>query len=152
MAKPVVSHAILRQMHEPARVFRKNPTPGERKLWAVLRDRRLDDVKLRRQKPFGPFVVDSLCAAHLLVIEVDGPIHETQPTRRDGSMMRNGNTYSKRAAIMCYASLPTKSRIVCRTCAPRFASPFETVLPLPTPWRGGRGVRFAASPPQNSRR
>lgn len=33
---------------------------------------------MRRQQPIGPFVVDFFVAEQRLIIEVDGPIHETQ--------------------------------------------------------------------------
>jgi very-short-patch-repair endonuclease len=45
-------------------------------LWSVLRDRRLDGLKLRRQHPVGDYVLDFDCAELELVIEVDGPPHD----------------------------------------------------------------------------
>ena len=50
-------------------------------MWQVLRDRRCDGLKFRRQQPMGRFVVDFYCAELKLVIEVDGPIHESQRQR-----------------------------------------------------------------------
>jgi very-short-patch-repair endonuclease len=35
-------------------------------------------LKFRRQHPVGNFILDFYCAAHKLVVEVDGGIHETQ--------------------------------------------------------------------------
>jgi very-short-patch-repair endonuclease len=35
-------------------------------------------MKFRRQRPFGPFVVDFICADYRLVVEVDGPVHDDQ--------------------------------------------------------------------------
>ena len=35
-------------------------------------------MRFRRQHPIGPFVVDFYCPAGNLIVEVDGPIHETQ--------------------------------------------------------------------------
>ncbi len=63
---------------EATRMFRKKATESEELLWQRLRDRRLDGFKFRRQHPIGPFIVDFYCAARKLVVEVDGPIHETQ--------------------------------------------------------------------------
>jgi adenine-specific DNA-methyltransferase len=65
-------------MIEIARQFRKQPTPSEAILWSALRGCQLDGRKFRRQQPIGPFVVDFFCAAERLIVEVDGPIHETQ--------------------------------------------------------------------------
>jgi very-short-patch-repair endonuclease len=50
-------------------------TDAERKLWAVLRDRRLHGFKFRRQHPLGPYVLDFFYETHKLVIEVDGGQH-----------------------------------------------------------------------------
>lgn len=50
-------------------------TDAERRLWAVLRGRRLQGYKFRRQHPFGPFILDFACIEHRLVIEADGGQH-----------------------------------------------------------------------------
>src|SRR5918994_1007626 len=59
-----------------ARDLRKRQTPAEVQLWKVLRDRRLDGVKFRRQHPIGPFVADFCCPHLRLIVEVDGGIHD----------------------------------------------------------------------------
>ena len=58
-----------------ARKLRKGQTDAERRLWFVLRDRRLLGYKIRRQRPIGPYVVDFACIEHRVVIEVDGSWH-----------------------------------------------------------------------------
>jgi very-short-patch-repair endonuclease len=58
-----------------ARAMRAEPTEAERKLWHVLRDRRMQALKFRRQAPIGPYIVDFLCIAHRLVVEADGSQH-----------------------------------------------------------------------------
>jgi len=58
-----------------ARKLRRNETPAERRLWYLLRDRRLGDAKFRRQVPVGPYVADFLCRAARLIVEVDGGQH-----------------------------------------------------------------------------
>ncbi len=55
--------------------LRLNATDAERRLWAALRDRRLQSYKFRRQHPIGRFVVDFACTKHRLVIEADGGQH-----------------------------------------------------------------------------
>jgi len=77
IAIPVGLHV---RMVEMARDFRKAPTTSERELWSVLRRDQLG-VSFRRQQPIGPFVVDFFCAGHRLIVEVDGPIHESQQER-----------------------------------------------------------------------
>jgi very-short-patch-repair endonuclease len=55
--------------------MRRVATDAERKLWLLLRDRRLDGLKFRRQVPFGPYILDLVCFDRKLVIEVDGGQH-----------------------------------------------------------------------------
>lgn len=69
---------IKRKMIEIAREFRKEPTKGEKILWNVLRGKKLDGIKFRRQQPIGYFIVDFYNSAFRLVVEVDGPIHHFQ--------------------------------------------------------------------------
>ena len=71
-------------MSQLARDLRKRQTPAEKALWRLLRDRRLRDLKFRRQSPIGPFVADFCCYEIRLVIELDGEVHaEAQPAARD---------------------------------------------------------------------
>ncbi len=46
----------------------------EQKLWALLRKRGLN---IRRQTPIGRYIVDFVSHAAGVVIEIDGPMHET---------------------------------------------------------------------------
>ena len=67
-----------RRMHGVARALRQNATPAEAILWQAIRNRQLDGRKFRRQVPIGAYIVGLYCASERLVIEVDGPIHESQ--------------------------------------------------------------------------
>ena len=73
----VISPELELKMRDVARQFRREPTPTEALLWEKLRREQLGH-KFRLQVPIGPFVVDFLCAASQLIIEVDGPIHDFQ--------------------------------------------------------------------------
>jgi len=64
-----------------ARQMRRNPTLAERRLWAMLRDRRLLGLKFRRQVQIGPFIVDFACLALRLIIEADGAAHDVNRDR-----------------------------------------------------------------------
>ena len=59
-----------------ARSMRRAPAATERLLWNLLRDRRLGDLKFRRQVPLGRYIADFVCPRHRLIIEADGPSHE----------------------------------------------------------------------------
>jgi very-short-patch-repair endonuclease len=58
-----------------ARAMRRAPTDSELRLWRILRDRRLNGIKFRRQVPIGPYIVDFLCVGAKLVVEADGSQH-----------------------------------------------------------------------------
>ncbi|WP_313574573.1 endonuclease domain-containing protein [Brevundimonas sp.] len=58
--------------HVRARRLRKLPTWTEAKLWERLRKL---DIRIRRQVPIGPYVVDFACLRARLAIEVDGGVH-----------------------------------------------------------------------------
>src|SRR5712691_8105823 len=61
--------------NENARRLRRDSTDAERRLWVVLRDRRLAGYRFRRQHPIGDFIVDFACTKHSLIIEADGGQH-----------------------------------------------------------------------------
>ena len=59
-----------------ARQMRKEPTPAEYKLWQRIRNRRIRNVKFRRQFAIDRFIVDFCSPEVRLIVEVDGPVHE----------------------------------------------------------------------------
>jgi very-short-patch-repair endonuclease len=58
-----------------ARDLRSNQTDVERELWFVLRDRRFQNYKFRRQFSIPPYIVDFCCVEKKLVVELDGGQH-----------------------------------------------------------------------------
>ncbi len=58
-----------------ARHLRREMTDAERALWGLLRDRRFQHVKVRRQVPVGRYIADLLCYDARLILEVDGSQH-----------------------------------------------------------------------------
>jgi very-short-patch-repair endonuclease len=58
-----------------ARALRHDMTDAERIVWYGLRGHRLHGASFRRQTPIGPYVVDFVCHAEKLIIEVDGGQH-----------------------------------------------------------------------------
>ncbi len=59
-----------------AKYLRTNMTDVEKKLWQVLRAKRFEDFKFKRQVPIGPYIVDFMCFENRLIIELDGSQHE----------------------------------------------------------------------------
>ena len=67
-----------------ARDLRKRQTPAEKAVWNMVRDRRMLELKFRRQFPIVPFVADFCCWELRLIVELDGEIHaEAQQAARD---------------------------------------------------------------------
>jgi very-short-patch-repair endonuclease len=69
--RPPLPPPILRN----ARKLRREQTDAERKLWFLLRDRRLVGVKFRRQFPIGRYIADFCCVERKLIVELDGSQH-----------------------------------------------------------------------------
>lgn len=64
--------------------LRKSMTPAEKVLWERLRNRQVKGFRFRRQHPLKDFIVDFFCYDAMLVIEVDGSVHnETNRKERD---------------------------------------------------------------------
>jgi very-short-patch-repair endonuclease len=57
--------------------MRQNQTPAESKLWIALRKQQVAGLKFRRQHAIDRYIVDFYCHEMRLVIEVDGPTHDT---------------------------------------------------------------------------
>ena len=62
-------------LKDRARQMRREPTEAERRMWRLLRDRRLGGFKFRRQEQLGRYIVDFVCFERKLVIELDGSQH-----------------------------------------------------------------------------
>jgi very-short-patch-repair endonuclease len=80
------------QKKNTARKLRRVSTDVERAMWQLLRDRRLDAVKFRRQVPIGPYIADFASIQHRLFVELDGGQHidNRRDERRDAFLRANG--------------------------------------------------------------
>lgn len=75
---------------ELARAMRRDPTPAERLLWSRLKDQAIG-FKFRQQAPMWGYIADFYCAASLLVVEVDGSVHEaSKDALRDARLALHG--------------------------------------------------------------
>ncbi|HET9640461.1 MAG TPA: endonuclease domain-containing protein [Allosphingosinicella sp.] len=78
---------------ERARQMRREPTEPEKRLWRNLSNRQLGGHKFRRQTTIEPFIVDFLCPAKALIVEVDGETHVAEvDARRDALLAGRGYT------------------------------------------------------------
>src|SRR5260370_41161563 len=63
---------------DKARELRRDGSRAERKVWELLRDRRLGGGKFRRQYPIDRYFADFACISRRLGIEIDGDHHAFQ--------------------------------------------------------------------------
>ena len=69
-----------------ARELRWNMTDGERKLWSLLRRKKLSGFRFRRQATIGPYIADFFCPKARLIVELDGEPHSDEARmRRDAA-------------------------------------------------------------------
>jgi very-short-patch-repair endonuclease len=76
-----------------ARELRRDGSRAEKICWDLIRDRRINGVKFRRQHPIGPYFADFACVSKKLVVEIDGEHHAFQVerhARRTAVMERDG--------------------------------------------------------------
>ncbi len=86
--------------HSLARALRKKSTWAEKKLWAILRDRRFAAHKFRRQHKVGKHYLDFDCAEARYNLELDGgqhgfPEHKAQDMERD-DYLKSPNIQTRR--------------------------------------------------------
>ena len=81
-----------RELRDRARQMRADPTPAERRLWSMLRDRRIGDVKFRRQHVISQYIVDFACLERAQIVEADGGQHadSISDQRRDAYLRSLG--------------------------------------------------------------
>ena len=75
IGEQMARHKLPPQAVPQARHLRRDLTDAERKLWHLLRDRRLNGLKFRRQVPIGPYIADFACQSAKIIVEADGSQH-----------------------------------------------------------------------------
>ena len=85
---------LRKTLRQRAKEMRLNPTPAERRLWSMLRDRRMPFFKFKRQFVIDPYIVDFICLERRLIIEADGGQHceNEYDARRDAFLRSQGFT------------------------------------------------------------
>src|SRR6185503_20128508 len=83
---------VTKEKLQRAKELRRDMTPAEKILWQELRANKLG-VHFRRQQIISGFIVDFYCHKAMLVIEVDGDIHDLQKeedARREQALREMG--------------------------------------------------------------
>jgi very-short-patch-repair endonuclease len=72
--------------------MRKNATDAGTAMWHLLRDHRLAEDKFRRQVSFRGYILDFVCFARRVVVEIDGSQHldPTRDKQRDALLRSEG--------------------------------------------------------------
>ena len=80
------------QLLARAKFMRSNPTEAERKLWQVLRNKRLAGHKFKRQVVLDWYIADFVNFEHRLIVEADGSQHAESDydARRDAHLRGEG--------------------------------------------------------------
>ncbi|MGX1801154.1 DUF559 domain-containing protein [Brevundimonas naejangsanensis] len=76
-----------------ARRQRRILTHAEEIFWRLVRDRRFDNLKFRRQTPVCGVICDFACMEIRLVVELDGGVHklhEARDAERDARLEQTG--------------------------------------------------------------
>ena len=61
--------AMVDELTKRARAMRLEPTPAEKAMWRVLRQRQVDGMKFRRQAPIGlHYIADFACFDPTVII------------------------------------------------------------------------------------
>jgi very-short-patch-repair endonuclease len=122
-----VTEAVLL---ERAKWMRQNPTEAERRLWSILRAKRLSGFKFRRQQVLGWYIADFVNLEQRLVVEADGSQHadSAEDAQRDGWFRSQG------FAILRFWNNDILARS--ETSLMRSGSHYRAQRPLSLPLRG----------------
>ena len=66
------------KLYQYARELRQESTTAEKILWTAIRNRKLNNLKFRRQHLLDKFIVDFYCNEKKLVVELDGGVHDVK--------------------------------------------------------------------------
>jgi len=130
-------------MRSHARALRRDMTLAERIIWRAVRAHRLSGVGFRRQTPIGPYIVDFVSHAAMLIVEIDGGQHfEDSHERRDAA--RDRYLRARGFGILRFSNLEVmKNREGVLTTI--ISALDEAIAPsLPSPASGGGGESAAS--------
>lgn len=71
-----------REAAKRARKLRRQTSVDEQKLWHQLRDKQLDGLRFRRQRPIGKYIVDFVCDEAKLIVELNDKLPDSNPVEK----------------------------------------------------------------------
>ncbi len=92
MPQPPHHRPTAKRIRGFAKKLRREPTNAETAMWRLLRSRRLELFKFRRQVPFQRFILDFVCFEKRFIIEIDGSQHadSERDAARDAVLLAEG--------------------------------------------------------------
>jgi very-short-patch-repair endonuclease len=125
-----------------ARTLRNEPTPAEKRLWHFLRVQKLRGYKFRHQAAIGNYIVDFVCFATKLIVELDGPQH-FEPEAAEYDKRRTEWLSNRGFHVLRFRNqeldVDTHAVVAAIECALAELST-SAECPLPNPPRRGEGV------------
>ena len=115
-----------------ARLLRQEQTEAEKELWELLRNRKFENLKFRRQHPLKDYIVDFFCKELNLIIELDGGYHN-DPEQREKDELRD-----RHLQLLGYRTLRFKNKAVFDNQDEIFKSILDAKQ-TPSPLGEGRG-------------
>lgn len=95
--------ALYEILKEYAQKHRDNPTKAELIIWEFLKSKQLENFKFRRQHIIGQYIADFVCLDRMLVIELDGKIHQL-PENQESDQIRTQWLESKGFKVIRYTN------------------------------------------------
>ena len=81
------NHYYNKNLQPNANRLRKEMTKAEACLWKyVLRGGKMKGFQFRRQRPVLNYIADFMCKELMLVVEVDGSIHQLEETMKNDAI------------------------------------------------------------------
>ena len=104
-------HAVVSERQRSrAKQLRQTMTRAETLLWRYLKAGRMDGVGFRRQTPIGSYIVDFVCFAAKLVIELDGESHDFDDRQR-ADQRRDAFLASEGFRVLRFTDEPVMSNL-----------------------------------------
>lgn len=84
---PTADKISYKKLKEFAQKHKNNPTKAELVIWEFLKSKQLRKFKFRRQHIIGKYIADFVCLDRMLIIEIDGKIHQL-PENKESDEIR----------------------------------------------------------------
>jgi|SRR5690349_427727 len=140
--------AVSEQQRHKAKHLRRAMTRAEVLLWRYLKAHHLDGISFRRQAPMGRYVVDFVCHAAHLIVELDGETHDFDARQqhdavRDAWLRSRGYVVLRFTNDQVLSSLEGVLSVVRETAAARVR---DAPPSLSLPRKGGGNAQTMAVP------